>query len=219
MGGPKPLTFLCPLPALPWKYCSVHLGLCGAWSENHSSREMGILLLLKWIFLAPIYSLLLPEGKILKPNSSKFFLCAYLSVNYLESLSSHQEAYCTLWTPSSASVRHQVNTGKKLTWRPSGTLLLFFEFVHFHCSLSCIGEGNGNPLQCSCLEDPRDGGASWAAVYGVAQSQTRLKRLSSSSSSSMTSRWDYAYAWEAGMSFMLLVTKSRLALGYPLDWL
>ena len=49
-------------------------------------------------------------------------------------------------------------------------------------SLSCIGEGNGNPLQCSCLETPRDGGAWWAAVYGVAQSRTRLKRLSSSSS-------------------------------------
>ena len=51
-------------------------------------------------------------------------------------------------------------------------------------SLSCIGEGNGNPLQCSCLENPRDRGASWAAVYGVAQSRTRLKWLSSSSSSS-----------------------------------
>ena len=50
--------------------------------------------------------------------------------------------------------------------------------LHFHFSLSCIGEGNGNPLQCSCLENPRDGGASWAAVYGVAQSRTRLKRLS-----------------------------------------
>ena len=47
---------------------------------------------------------------------------------------------------------------------------------------SCIGEGNGNPLQCSCLENPRDGGAWWAAVYGVAQSRTGLKRLSSSSS-------------------------------------
>ena len=53
---------------------------------------------------------------------------------------------------------------------------------HFHFSLSCIREGNGNPLQCSCLENPRDGGARWAAVYGVTQSQTRLKRLSSSSS-------------------------------------
>ena len=49
-----------------------------------------------------------------------------------------------------------------------------------------IGEGNGNPLQCSCLENPRDGGAWWAAVYGVAQSRTRLKRLSSSSSSSQS---------------------------------
>ena len=55
------------------------------------------------------------------------------------------------------------------------------ERLHFHFSLSCIGEGNGNPLQCSCLENPRDRGASWAAIYGVAQSWTQLKRLSSSS--------------------------------------
>ena len=51
----------------------------------------------------------------------------------------------------------------------------------FHFSLSCIGEGNGNPLQCCCLENPRDGRAWWAAIRGVAQSRTRLKRLSSSS--------------------------------------
>ena len=57
------------------------------------------------------------------------------------------------------------------------------ELLHFDFSLSCIGEGNGNPLQYSCLENPRDGGAWWAAVYGVAQSWTQLKRLSSSSSS------------------------------------
>ena len=55
------------------------------------------------------------------------------------------------------------------------------EWLHFHFSLSYIGEGNGNPLQCSCLENPRDRGAWWAAVYGVTQSQTRLKRLSRSS--------------------------------------
>ena len=60
------------------------------------------------------------------------------------------------------------------------------ERLPFHFSLSCIGEGNGNPLQCSCLENPRDGGTWWAAVYGVAQSWTRPKRLSSSSSS----RWN-----------------------------
>ena len=56
--------------------------------------------------------------------------------------------------------------------------------LHFHFSLSCIGEGNGHPLQCSCLENPRDGGAWWAAVSGVTQSRTWLKWLSSSSSSS-----------------------------------
>ena len=55
--------------------------------------------------------------------------------------------------------------------------------LNFNFSLSCIGEGNGNPLHCSCLENPRDGGAWWAAVYGITQSQTWLKRLSSSSSS------------------------------------
>ena len=60
------------------------------------------------------------------------------------------------------------------------------ERLHFHFSLSCTGEGNGNPLQCSCLESPRDGTACWAAVYGVLQSRTRLKRLSSSSSSSIS---------------------------------
>ena len=63
------------------------------------------------------------------------------------------------------------------------------EQLHFHFSLPCIGEGNGNPLQCPCLENPRDGGAWWASVYGVTQSWARLKRLSSSSSSSIQLRY------------------------------
>ena len=63
------------------------------------------------------------------------------------------------------------------------------EWLHFHFSLSCIGEGNGNPLQCSCLENPRGGGAWWAAFYGVAQSRTRLKQLSSSSND----KWCWAF--------------------------
>ena len=61
------------------------------------------------------------------------------------------------------------------------------EQLHFHFSLSCIGEGNGNPLQCSCLENARDRGAWWAAVSGVAQSWTLLKRLSSSRLSKIAS--------------------------------
>ena len=67
------------------------------------------------------------------------------------------------------------------------------ERLHFPFSLSCIGEGNGNLLQCSCLENLRDGGAWWAAVYGVAQSQTRLKRLSSRSSSRRSNTWFFLY--------------------------
>ena len=66
------------------------------------------------------------------------------------------------------------------------------ERLHTHFSLSFIEEGNGNLLQCSCLENPRDGGGWWAAVYGVAQSPTRLKRLSSSSSSKSS----YDTPWE-----------------------
>ena len=67
------------------------------------------------------------------------------------------------------------------------------EQLHFHFSLSCIGEGNGNPLQCSCLENPRDRGAWWAAVYGVAQSWTWLMQLSSSSSSLMNQPFYHCY--------------------------
>ena len=71
------------------------------------------------------------------------------------------------------------------------------ERLYFHFSLSCIGEGNGYPLQCSYLENPRDGGAWWAAVCGVAQSWTRLKRLSSSSSS-VCNTWTY-------MSYLIIL--------------
>ena len=68
------------------------------------------------------------------------------------------------------------------------------ERLDFHFSLSCIGEGNGNPLQCSCLENPRDGGAWWADVYGVTQSQTRLKWLSSSSNVSQVREYSLGNA-------------------------
>ena len=85
---------------------------------------------------------------------------------------------------------HSSTLAWKIPWTEPGRLQSMgsqesdtTERLHFHFSLSCIGEGNGNPLKCSCLENPRDGGAWWAAVYGVAQSQTRMNRLSSSSSS------------------------------------
>ena len=88
------------------------------------------------------------------------------------------------------------------------------EWLHFHFSLSCIGEGNGNPLQCSCLENPRDGEAWWAAVYGVAQNWTRLKRLSSSSSSSSSKIITMAsqfYLWNSSQTQILLSITSVTA--------
>ena len=115
---------------------------------------------------------------------------------YLQCMGSDFEATPSLLFPRKTSWRRQ--------WHPTPVLLPgeshgrrsligcspwsrkesdMTERLHFHFSLSCIGEGNGNPLQCPCLENPRDRGAWWAAVYGVAQSRTRLKRLSSSSSS------------------------------------
>ena len=77
------------------------------------------------------------------------------------------------------------------------------EWLHFHFSLSCIGEGNGNPLPCSCLENPRDGGAWRAAAYGVAQSRTQLQRLSSSSSSirHFVTQWTVAHQAPLSMGF------------------
>ena len=90
------------------------------------------------------------------------------------------------------------------------------EQLHFHFSLSCIGEGNGNPLQCSCLENPKDGGAWWAAVYGVAQSRTRLKRLISSNSTCMSLAslgcWPASY-WGCFNLFVFRTQQSGLS--YP----
>ena len=98
--------------------------------------------------------------------------------------------------PEKAMAPHSSTLAWKIPWTEEpGSCSLWgcsesdtTEQLHFHFSLSCTGEGNGNPLQCSCLENPRDGGAWWAAVSGVAQSRTRLKRLSSSSSSIIVTR-------------------------------
>ena len=84
------------------------------------------------------------------------------------------------------------------------------ERLHFHFFLSCIGEGNGNPLQCSWLENPRDGGAWWAAVYGVAQSRTRLKRLSSSSSLSYNSNNDTSFIFLLGYNSNNLICSALI---------
>ena len=91
------------------------------------------------------------------------------------------------------------------------------EPLPFHFSLSCIGEGNGNTLQCSCLENPRDRGAWWAAVYGVAQSRTRLKRLSSSrvfsNESVLHIRWPKYWSFSISPS-----NKYSGLISFRIDW-
>ena len=96
------------------------------------------------------------------------------------------------------------------------------EQLHFHFSLSCIGEGNGNPLQYSCLENPRDGRAWWAAGYGVAQSRTQLKRLSSSSSGSVVKNrpavqemWVPSLCWEESLEKEIVTHSSILSWRIP----
>ena len=101
----------------------------------------------------------------------------------------HQRTVSLTSVPEKAMAPHSSTFAWKIPWMEEPGRLQSMgslesdttERLPFHFSLSRIGEGNGNPLQCSCLENPRDGGAWWAAVYGVAQSRTRLKRLSSSS--------------------------------------
>ena len=105
------------------------------------------------------------KGNGLKCGSNLFFLKSY----------SFNRVYCL--PGKSHGWRSLVGYSPWGRWESDTT-----EQLHFHFSLSCIGEGNDGPLQCSCLENPRDGEAWWAAVYGVAQSRTRLKWLSSSSS-------------------------------------
>ena len=89
----------------------------------------------------------------------------------------HRDGWRRQWHPTSVFLPGKIpGTGEHGGLPSMGSLRVrHTERLRFHFSLSCMGEGNGNPLQCSCLENPRDWGAWWAAVSGVAQSQTRLK--------------------------------------------
>ena len=122
--------------------------------------------LMRWMNLEPII-----QSEVSQKEKDKYRILAHIywrSPWFLTSI---------LWPGKSHGRRSLEGFAPWGRWGTDTT-----ERLHFHFSLSCIGEGNGNPLQCSCLENPRDGGALWAAVYGVAQSWTQLKWLSSSSS-------------------------------------
>ena len=126
-----------------------------------------------------------PDGKKIKRICFSFFVCD--GVLAMNTCFFSTKKYFYFMFPSAlkekAMAPHSSTLAWKIPWmeepgrlQSMGSLRLdMTERLHFHFSLSCIGEGNGNPLQCSCLENPRDGGAWWAAVHGVAQSRTRLK--------------------------------------------
>ena len=103
-----------------------------------------------------------------------------VSISALQIRSSIPFRWRRQWHPTLVLLPGKSHGRRRLEgWSPLGRWGLdTIEWLHFHFSLSCIGEGNGNPLQCSCLENPRDGEAWWAAVCGVAQSRTQLKWLS-----------------------------------------
>ena len=119
--------------------------------------------------------------------SCSYFMCFFWHIalwvfdKYIESC--NQRNRRTQWHPAPVLLPGESHGPRSLVGcSPWGREELdMTEWLHFHFSLSCVGEGNGNPLQCSCLENPRDGGTWWAAFYGVTQSWTWLKRLSSSS--------------------------------------
>ena len=129
-----------------------------------------------------------------------------------------------MWPPEKAMAPHSGTLAWKIPWmeEPVGCSpwgckeLDTAERLHFHFSLSCIGEGNSNPLQCSCLENPRNRGDWWAAFYGVAQSQTQLKWLSSSSSSYVTP-WTVAQQVPLLMGFSKQACWSGLPCPPPVD--
>ena len=126
-------------------------------------------------------SIFLSKHKCLK-NSSSAKVEIYLKLKY---------KYILIWYMEKAMAPHSSTLAWKIPWmeepgrlQSMGSLRVRHDWVT-SLSLSCIGGGNGNPFQCSCLENPKDGGALWTAVYGVTQSWTRLNRLSSSSSNNL----------------------------------
>ena len=118
-----------------------------------------------------------------RPISMWFLKCLIFFFYFfpLPTCATDVKAYTILWHPTPVLLPRKSHGQRSLVGcSPRGALESdTTERLHFHFSLSCIGEGNGNPLQCSCLENPRDGEAWWAAVYEVTESPTRLKRLSS----------------------------------------
>ena len=177
------LLLIDPIQNLPW--VTVWVTLCRA--SIHPSIQLFV--------LSPSYSLVIYPSThtsihlLVYYPASQSLICIHWYIHLSVFLASQHTRVCPSSFKHIAGVSIlcwiQFNCFYKMSFNLCLTQSMGSMRVgrNWATSLSRIGEGNGNPLQCSCLENPRDGGAWWAAVYGVAQSQTRLKWLSSSSSS------------------------------------
>ena len=118
------------------------------------------------------FALITEEGFLISPYYS-LELCTQMGISFLSPLPFNWRRQ---WQPTSVLLPGECHGWRSLVgYSPWGHLESdMTERLHFHFSLSCIGGGNGNPLQCSCLENPRDRGACWAAIYGVTQSWAQL---------------------------------------------
>ena len=183
-----PLLLLPPIPPSIRVFSNestLHMRWPKYWSFSFSiipSKEHpGLIFKMDWLDLLAVQRTL---KSLLQHHSSKASILqrsAFFTVQL-----SHPDMTIGKWQPTPVLLPGKCHGRRSLVgYSPWGRYESdTTEQLDFHISLSCIGEGNGNPLQCSCLENPRDGGAWWAAVSGVAQSQTRLKRHSSSISKS-----------------------------------
>ena len=163
------------------------------WSPQNGRRSLKIIYLyLVSIIIRPITQCNLKSDRIIsvcfqgKPFNITVIQVYTLTSNAEEAEAEVKQFYEDLWRrqwhPTPVLLPGKSHRRRSLVgcspWGCWGSDMT--EQLDFHFSLSCIEEGGGDPLQCSCLENPRDGGAWWAAVYGITQSQTRLKWLSSS---------------------------------------
>ena len=181
----KYLLILYPYPqpnsTFPWGFVNLSVS---AQRQRKVHNHTALWIFTKWFIY--VSTTLIREQNIENTLEALFVLLRD-NPSFLKKIYLYSNFWRGKWQPTPVLLPEDSHGQRTLVgyspWGPEESKTI--EWLHCHFSLSCTGEGNGNPLQCSFLENPRDGGAWWAAIPGVTQSETQLKWLSSSSSSSI----------------------------------